>query len=98
MKLLIFFKTKKLLLLNIFLTFYIATNLVGGERGLISYYEKDRVHKNLIQKEIKLSNELTKIEKKNQLLSTNLNLDFVDMIYREKLKFGKKDEILIKLK
>ena len=98
MKLLIFFKTKKLLLLNIFLTFYIATNLVGGERGLISYYEKDRVHKNLIQKEIKLSNELTKVEKKNQLLSTNLNLDFVDMIYREKLKFGKKDEIIIKLK
>ena len=98
MKLLIFFKTKKLLLLNIFLTFYIATNLVGGERGLISYYEKDRVHKNLIQKEIKLSNELTKIEKKNQLLSSNLNLDFVDMIYREKLKFGKKDEIIIKLK
>ena len=98
MKLLIFFKTKKLLLLNILLTFYIATNLVGGERGLISYYEKDRVHKNLIQKEKKLSKELTELEKKNQLLSTNLNLDFVDMIYREKLKFGKKDEIIIKLK
>ena len=98
MKLLIFFKTKKLLLLNILLTFYIATNLVGGERGLISYYEKDRVHKNLIQKEKKLSNELTNIEKKNQLLSTNLNLDYVDMVYREKLKFGKKDEIIIKLK
>ena len=98
MKLLIFFKTKKLLLINILLTFYIVTNLVGGERGLISYYEKDRVHKNLIQKEKKLSNELTNIEKKNQLLSTNLNLDYVDMIYREKLKFGKKDEIIIKLK
>ena len=98
MKLLIFFKSKKLLLLNILLTFYIATNLVGGERGLISYYEKDRVHKNLIQKEKKLLNELTNIEKKNQLLSTNLNLDYVDMIYREKLKFGKKDEIIIKLK
>ena len=98
MKLLIFLKTKKLLLLNILLTFYIATNLVGWERGLISYYEKDRVHKNLIQKEKKLLNELTNIEKKNQLLSTNLNLDYVDMIYREKLKFGKKDEIIIKLK
>ena len=98
MKLLIFFKTKKLLLINILLTFYIVTNLVGGERGLISYYEKDRVHKNLIQKEKKLSNELTNIEKKNKLLSTKLNLDYVDMIYREKLKFGKKDEIIIKLK
>ena len=40
MKLLIFFKTKKLLLINILLTFYIVTNLVGGERGLISYFEK----------------------------------------------------------
>ena len=98
MKLLIFFKTKKLLLLNILLTFYIATNLIGGERGLVSFYEKERIHKNLIQKEKKLSNELTNIEKKNQLLSTNLNLDYVDMIYREKLKFGKKDEIIIKLK
>ena len=98
MKILIFFKTKKLLLINILFTFYIATNLVGGERGLLSYYEKDRVHKNLIQKEKKLSNELTNIEKKNQLLSTKLNLDYVDMIYREKLKFGKKDEIIIKLK
>ena len=57
MKLLIFFKTKKLLLLNILLTFYIATNLVGGERGLVSFYEKERIHKNLIQKEKKLSKE-----------------------------------------
>ena len=98
MKLLNFFKTKKLLLLNILLTFYIATNLVGGERGLVSFYEKERIYKDLIQKEKKLSNELSELEKKNQLLSTNLNLDFVDMIYREKLKFGKKDEIIIKLK
>jgi len=98
MKLLNFFKTKKLLLLNILLTFYIATNLVGGERGLVSFYEKERIYKYLIQKEKKLSNELTELVKKNQLLSTNLNLDYVDMIYREKLKLGKKDEIIIKLK
>tara|TARA_B100001057_G_scaffold278050_1_gene278325 strand:+ start:49 stop:345 length:297 start_codon:yes stop_codon:yes gene_type:complete len=98
MKILNFFKTKKLLLVNILLTFYIATNLIGGERGLVSYYEKERIHKNLIQKEKRLSKELNEFEKKNQLLSSNLNLDFVDMIYREKLKFGKKNEIIIKLK
>ena len=98
MKLLIFFKTKKLLLLNILLTFYIATNLVGGERGLVSFYEKERIQKDLINKEKKLSKELSEFEKKNQLLSSNLNLDYVDMIYREKLRFGKKDEIIIKLK
>ncbi len=98
MKLFIFFKTKKLLLLNILLTFYIVTNLIGGERGLVSFYEKERIYKNLIQKENKLSKELNKFEKKNQLLSSNLNLDYVDMIYREKFKFGKKDEIIIRLR
>ena len=93
-----FLKTKKLLLLNILLTFYIATNLIGGERGLVSFFDKEKAHKDLIQKENKLSTELTEFEKKNQLLSSNLNLDYVDMIYREKLRFGKKDEIIIKLK
>ena len=73
-------------------------NLIGGERGLVSFYEKERIYKNLVQKEKKLSNELKDFEKKNQLLSSNLNLDYVDMIYRENLKFGKKDEIIIKLK
>ena len=98
MKLFNFFKTKKLLLLNILLTFYISINLIGGERGLISFYEKDRIHKNLINKEKRLTKELSEYEKKNLLLSSNLNLDYIDMIYREKLKFGKKNEIIIKLK
>tara|TARA_B100001057_G_scaffold29213_1_gene26697 strand:+ start:273 stop:569 length:297 start_codon:yes stop_codon:yes gene_type:complete len=98
MKLLNFFKTKKLLLLNILLTLYIATNLIGGERGLVSFYEKDRIQKNLLQEENRLLTELENFEKKNRLLSTNLDLDYVDMIYREKLKYGKKDEIIVKLK
>ena len=98
MKFLNFFKTKKLLLANILLTFYIATTLIGGERGLVSFYEKERIFENLIQKEIKISKELNEFEKRNQLLSSNLNLDYVDMIYREKFKFGKKDEIIIKLR
>mgnify|MGYP001194135624 CR=1 FL=1 len=98
MKLFIFFKEKKLLLLNILLTFYITTNLIGGERGLISCYEKKKINYNLAKKEEKLLKELTEFEKKNKLLSNKVNLDFVDMVYREKLKFGKKDEIIIKLK
>lgn len=93
-----FLKNKKLLLMNILLTLYIATNLIGGERGLISFYEKEKILKNLVEKEKELSEELNEFEKKNKLLSTNLNLDYIDMIFREKLKFGKKDEIIIKLK
>lgn len=93
-----FLKNKKLLLMNILLTLYIATNLIGGERGLISFYEKEKILKNLVEKEKELSEELNEFEKKNKLLSTNLNLDYIDMIFREKLKFGKKEEIIIKLK
>ena len=93
-----FFKQRKFLLLNILLAFYIFTNLIGGDRGLVSYYEKNKKLKALIFKEKKLTAELNEFEKKNHLLTNNLNFDYVDMIYREKLKFGKNDEIIIKLK
>ena len=98
MRLFNFFAKKKLLLLNILLTLYIATNMIGGERGLISYYEKEKKHKNLIEKKNMLSKKLNEFEKKNKLLSTNLNFDYVETLFREKLKFGKKEEIIIKLK
>ena len=98
MRLFNFLTKKKLLLLNILLTLYIATNIIGGERGLVSYYEKEKKQKNLIEKKNLLSEKLNEFEKKNKLLSTNLNLDYVETLYREKLKFGKKEEIIIKLK
>ena len=98
MRLFNFLTKKKLLLLNILLTLYIATNMIGGERGLVSYYEKEKKQKNLIEKKSILSEKLNEFEKKNKLLSTNLNLDYVETLYREKLKFGKKEEIIIKLK
>ena len=98
MRLFNFLTKKKLLLLNILLTLYIATNMIGGERGLVSYYEKEKKQKNLIDKKNILSEKLNEFEKKNKLLSTNLNLDYIETLYRERLKFGKKDEIIIKLK
>ena len=98
MRLFNFLIKKKLLLLNVLLTLYIATNLIGGERGLISYYEKEKKQLNLIKKENNLSKKLSELETINKLLSTNLNFDYVDMMYREKLKLGKKDELIIKLK
>ena len=98
MKIIRIFKTKKLFLLNIFLTLYVGINLISGERGLFSYFEKKNIEETLIQKESELIKKLNKIEKKNQLLSENVDLDYLDTVYREKLKYGKKDEILIKLK
>ncbi len=90
-------KRKKILFLNIFLLLYILINLLDGNRGLLSYFEKKEVQKELNEKQIFLTQELEKTEYKNKLLSDNLNFDFVDTLIRDKLKFGHKEEILIKL-
>ena len=37
------------------------------------------------------------LKKKNTLLSDKLDLDYLEILYREKLKFGKKEEVIIKL-
>lgn len=97
MRLIESFKKKKLILLNIFLTLYVSINLLGGERGLISYFEKKKIHQELIEKETVLNKELQDLKHKIKLI-TNNDLDYLDMLYREKLKYGTKDEILIKLK
>ena len=97
MRLIETFKNKKLILFNIFLTLYIGINLIGGERGLASYFEKKKIHQELIQKETILNEELKDLKHKINLI-TNNDLDFLDMLYREKLRYGTKDEILIKLK
>ena len=89
-------KKRKILFLNIFLFLYILTNLFTGERGLMSYFEKREIEKYLNENKASLALEIKEIEKKNLLLSENLNFDFIDILIREKLKFGNKDEVIIK--
>ena len=91
-------KAKKIFFFQVFLTLYIGINLTGGERGLISYFEKNAFEKKLSFKNSELKNEFKTVEHKNQLLSENIDLDYLDTLYRTKLKFGTKDEILIILK
>ena len=91
------FKKKKLILFNIFLTLYIGINLVGGERGLVSYFEKKTIYQELVKEEIALKEEVQDLKHKIKLI-TNNDLDYLDMLYREKLRYGTKEEILIKLK
>jgi cell division protein FtsB len=90
-------KNKKIFFFQIFLTLYIGINLIGGERGLISYFEKNNYEKKLSVKNFNLKKQLELIEHKNKLLSGNPDLDYLDTLYRTKLKFGKKNEVLIKL-
>ena len=91
-----FLKEEKLFL-NIFLFLYIAMNLFTGERGFFSYIEKTKHEKHLKAKKISLNKEIKEFENKNLLLSENIDEDFVDVLIRDKFKFGKKDEILIKI-
>ena len=97
MRLIESFKNKKLILINIFLTLYIGINLIGGERGLISFVEKKKNYEELIEKEKMLQVELKDLKHKIDLIIGN-DLDYLDMLLREKLKYGTKDEILIKLR
>ena len=74
-----FFSRKKLLLINIFLSIYILINLIGGDRGLLSYFEKKKLVVNLQLLEQKLNEDLIDLEKKNSLLSEKIKSwrDFV---------------------
>ncbi len=98
MKIFQILKDKKFFFLQVFLILYIGINLIGGERGLISYFKKNTYEKKLSEKNLELKTELKYVEHKNKLLSKNINFDYLDILYRSKLKFGTKDEILIKLK
>ena len=61
-------KKKKFVLLNIFLTLYIGINLIGGERGLIAYFDKKKLFEELEIKEKMLTHELQDLETKISLV------------------------------
>jgi len=91
------FKRKKLVFLNIFLFSYILINFFDGDRGFLSYLDKKNQKESLIIKKTNLEEKLNYIEHKNNLLSENLNFDFLDTLIREKLKFGNSEEVIIRL-
>ena len=71
--------------------------MIGGERGLISYFDKKRIYEELKIKDKVLNSELKDLELKISLVKNN-DLDYLDMLYREKFRYGTKDEIIIELK
>ena len=80
------------LLLNTFLFFYVFFNLLDGERGLISYFEKKEQYKNMQNKKNELTIQISGLEHKISLLSDNIDLDYIETLVREKLFFGQKGE------
>ena len=85
-------KKNYLLLIFIFLFLYFLFNLLSGQRGLISYFDKQETLKNLKNEELSLINQINDLDFKNSLLSDNLDLDYVEILIRERFLFGKKNE------
>ena len=91
-------KRNYFLLISLFLILYFGFNLVSGERGLFSYIEKKELLTNLKKEELSLTNKIEVIDHKNSLLSTNLDLDYIETLIRERFLFGKKDETIYIIK
>ena len=85
-------KKNYFLLISVFLIIYFFFNLLSGERGLISYYEKKQILNDLRIKELSLKNQINDLDFKNSLLSDNLDLDYIETLIRERFLFGKKNE------
>ena len=85
-------KKNYFLLISDFLIIYFFFNLLSGERGLISYYEKKQILNDLKIKESSLKNQINDLDFKNSLLSDNLDLDYIETLIRERFLFGKKNE------
>ena len=86
------------LLISTFLILYFFFNLLSGERGLISYFEKKQILTDLQKQESLLTEQIKDLDFKNSLLSDNLDLDYIETLIRERFLFGKKNETIYIIK
>ena len=85
-------KKNYFILIITFLFIYFFFNFLDGERGLISYIEKKKIYEQLKNNQNVLKNKIVDLEHKNSLLTENIDLDFIEILIREKFLFGKEGE------
>ena len=91
-------KKNYFLLISSFLVLYFFFNLLSGQRGLISFFEKKQILSNLQYEELSLINQIKDLDFKNSLLSDNLDLDYIEILIRERFLLGKKNETIYIIK
>ena len=91
-------KNNYFLLVSTFLILYFFFNLLSGERGLISYFEKKQILTDLQKQESLLIEQIKDLDFKNSLLSDNLDLDYIETLIRERFLYGKKNETIYIIK
>tara|TARA_B100001250_G_scaffold66243_1_gene52679 strand:- start:963 stop:1265 length:303 start_codon:yes stop_codon:yes gene_type:complete len=85
-------KNNFFILISTVLFLYFFFNLLDGERGLISYFEKKNILKELKDERKNVVNKINELEIKNSLLTDNLDLDYIEILIRQKFLFGKSGE------
>ena len=85
-------KKNYFVLIVTFLFIYFFFNLLGGDRGLISYLKKKNIYEELKIKQKDLQIKIEDLEHKNSLLTENIDLDFIEILIRDKFLFGKEGE------
>ena len=85
-------KKNYFILIITFLFIYFFFNLLGGDRGLISYIKKKEIYEDLITKQNDLRIKIQDLDHKNSLLTENIDLDFIEILIRDKFLFGKEGE------
>ena len=91
-------KDKLLFIIPILLILYFILNLLGGNRGLFSYFEKKDYLNNLKKEKNLIIQEIKELEKSNILLSDNLDTDYIEILLRDKFLLGKKGETVYIIK
>ena len=91
-------KKNYFLLIVTFLIIYFFFNLLEGNRGLISFFEKKEIYKKLETDQKEINVKIANLEQKNSLLTEDIDLDFIEILIREKFLFGKKGEKLYIIK
>ena len=91
-------KKNYFLIVGTFLFLYFFFNLLDGERGLISLLKKQNLLTQLKINEKQIKDEIDNLELKNSLLSESLDLDYVEILIREKFVYTKKGEKIYVLK
>ena len=91
-------KKKYFILLSTFFFLYFFFNLLDGERGLISYFEKKQILEELKNQKKELNHKINNLDIKNSLLTDNLDLDYIETLIRQKFLFGKNGETLYIIK
>ena len=91
-------KKKYFILLSTFFFLYFFLNLLDGERGLFSYFEKKQILEELKNQNNELTHKINNLDIKNSLLTDNLDLDYIETLIRQKFLFGKNGEALYIIK